>query len=299
MPHDYNPEYLRRYLKYWNRDESNLSVIDHEGVAWATEEQRKKRQKHYSIIAIYYYDFFTPFYEQEWGQRFHYTPQTPGLSLYDSFTKYEQTFAHISRFKEGIKVLDLGCGLAGPALTNNDWLVVRGTELNKQYGLDHKIKLQVAKFLNLPFPDNYFDAAYSIEALCYVPNQVDAYKESFDDKNNEYRRVRNLIEFGNGLSKMPTVKEIRQGIIDGEDMTFRSAPVPWYYGPGGHILSAWKVPGWKDFIKVAQMSEPFLFVARIVQRIMIFFMGIFAPLYVFSCRKPFEKGERRRVRFEL
>lgn len=101
-------------------------------------------------------------------------------------------------------------------------------------------------------------------------------------------------------------------ILSEEDMAFRSSPVPWYYGPGGHILSAWKVPGWGDFIKVAQMSEPFLFVARIVQRVMIFFgflppevmtlmdfmwyccrsvvwggqLEIFTPLYVFSCRKP-------------
>lgn len=59
-----------------------------------------------------------------------------------------------------MKVLDLGCGLGGPArticqetgcdiigITNNDWLVARGTELNRKYGLDHKIKLQVAEFL--------------------------------------------------------------------------------------------------------------------------------------------------------
>lgn len=66
MPHDYNPEYLRRYLKYWNRDGNTLDVIDHEGVAWATEADRKERQKHFSIIAIYYYDLVAPLYEQGW-----------------------------------------------------------------------------------------------------------------------------------------------------------------------------------------------------------------------------------------
>ncbi|KAK4163154.1 putative SAM-dependent methyltransferase [Cladorrhinum sp. PSN259] len=362
MPHDYNPEYLRRYLRYWNRPgfkNGDLSVIDHEGVAFPSEEQRKERQKHFSIIAIYYYDLVAPLYEQGWGQRFHYTPQTPRLSLYDSFTKYEQTFAHIARLKKGMKVLDLGCGLAGPArticqetgcdiigITNNDWLVARGTELNKQYGLDHKVKLQVAEFLNLPFPDNYFDAAYSIEALCYVPNQEEAYKEifrvlkpgapftnhdwcmtdKFDDRIKEHRRMRDLIEFGNGLSKIPTVGQIRKGILDGgleilqeEEMAFRSSPVPWYYGPGGHILSAWKVPGWADFFKVVKMSESFLFLARICQRVMVFLgllppevltlmdfmwyccrsvtwggqLGVFTPLYVFSCRKPLDSTTGR------
>ncbi|KAK4458340.1 putative SAM-dependent methyltransferase [Cladorrhinum samala] len=358
MPHDYNPEYLRRYLKYWNRAGTSLDVIDHEGVARATEAERKERQKHFSIIAIYYYDLVAPLYERGWGQRFHYTPQTPGLSLYDSFTKYEQTFAHIARLKEGMKVLDLGCGVGGPArticqetgcdiigITNNDWLVARGTELNKKHGLDHKIKLQVAEFTSLPFPDNHFDAAYSIEALCYAPDQAEAYREIFrvlkpgapftnhdwcmtdrfdEEGNREHRRVRNLIEFGNGLSKMPTVSEIRKGIKDGgleilseEDMAFRSSPVPWYYGPGGDVLSAWKVPGWADFAKVFQMSEPFLFCVRIVQRVMIFWgllppevatlmdfmwyccrsvvwggqLGIFTPMYVFSCRKPFGSNQ--------
>ena len=106
-------------------------------------------------------------------------------------------------------------------------------------------------------------------------------------------------------------------ILSEEDMSFRSSPVPWYYGPGGDVLSAWKVPGWADFAKVLQMSEPFLFCVRIVQRVMIFWgllppevatlmdfmwyccrsvvwggqLGIFTPMYVFSCRKPFESNQ--------
>jgi ubiquinone/menaquinone biosynthesis C-methylase UbiE len=84
----------------------------------------------------------------------------------------------------------------------------------------------------LPFPDESFDAAYSIESLCYAPDPAACYKEvkrvlkpgapfafhdfamteKFDVDIPEHRKVRNWIEFGNGVTKMPWVPEMRAGI---------------------------------------------------------------------------------------
>ena len=84
----------------------------------------------------------------------------------------------------------------------------------------------------LPFPDGSFDAAYSIEALCYSPDPTACYEEikrvlkpggiftihdfamtkKFDEGIPEHRKIRNWIEFGNGITKMPWVPEMRENI---------------------------------------------------------------------------------------
>jgi sterol 24-C-methyltransferase len=85
---------------------------------------------------------------------------------------------------------------------------------------------------HLPFEDNTFDAAYSFEALCYSPDLSVVYKEAcrvlkpgglfaftdwamtekYDDRNIEHRKVRNWIEYGNGIIRMPLVQDIREGL---------------------------------------------------------------------------------------
>ena len=105
-------------------------------------------------------------------------------------------------------------------------------------------------------------------------------------------------------------------LVHEEDMAFRSAYAPWYYGPEGNICWAWQTPGWADFWKVFKMWAPFRGTAHFIYRILIRFgmrplevstlmdmmwyctkgvaiggkMGIFTPMYVFVCRKP-AKGE--------
>ena len=64
-------------------------------------------------------------------------------------TAYEKTFAEIARLKQGMRVLDLGCGIGGPArtiagtvgcnivgITNSAWHVERGTVLTEQSGME-------------------------------------------------------------------------------------------------------------------------------------------------------------------
>jgi len=102
------------------------------------------------------------------GQQFHYTPLTPGMSIRESMTAYEKTFAEIARLKEGMTVLDLGCGIGGPArtiastigcsivgITNNAWHVERGTALNKQAELDHMVTLVEGDFLVYTYMHSY------------------------------------------------------------------------------------------------------------------------------------------------
>jgi len=84
----------------------------------------------------------------------------------------------------------------------------------------------------LPFPDESFDAAYSVESLCYAPDPAEVYREikrvlkpgapftfhdfamteKFDAGVPEHRKIRNWIEFGNGIARMPWVPDMRAGV---------------------------------------------------------------------------------------
>lgn len=75
-------------------------------------------------------------------------------------TAYEKTFAGLARLTKGMRVLDLGCGIGGPArtiaaaigcsimgITNNAWHVERGTALTKEAEMGHLVTLVDGDFL--------------------------------------------------------------------------------------------------------------------------------------------------------
>jgi hypothetical protein len=66
FPADYAEDRLHRYLRHWNRDKSNLSELDFDAVGWATEEERRERQKNYCQVGSDYYDLVSPLYDRGW-----------------------------------------------------------------------------------------------------------------------------------------------------------------------------------------------------------------------------------------
>lgn len=85
---------------------------------------------------------------------------------------------------------------------------------------------------NLPFADATFDAVYAMDALCYATDLSAIYNEinrvlkpqgllafadwvmtdKFDADNAGHRKVRNWIEFGNGITRMPARKEVQEAL---------------------------------------------------------------------------------------
>ena len=90
------------------------------------------------------------------------------------------------------KVLDIGCGLGGPArfiaetykssVTGIDLTpsyIETGVALNELVGLTDKVSLLTASALDIPFCDNYFDAAYMIHVGMNVANKRQLMSEAF------------------------------------------------------------------------------------------------------------------------
>ncbi|KAL2176052.1 S-adenosyl-L-methionine-dependent methyltransferase [Thermothelomyces heterothallicus CBS 202.75] len=251
MPAGYAEDSLYRYLAYWTRDPSNVSKLDIAAITWATEEERRARQKKYCQVASDYYDLVTPLYEQGWGQQFHCRPLMRGLSIRKSMAAYEKTFSGLARLKKDMRVLDLGCGMGGPARTIASTIGCR-----IETGLEHLITFIEGDFLTSPSMRHN-----SVESLCYVPDPAEVYRE-----------VKRVL-------KPPGAPFTFHDFV----MTEHS-PAPWYYGPAGDIGWEWKIPGWPDFWKVSTLMDTMWYCARSV--VQGGRMGIFTPMYVFVCRKP-------------
>uniref|UniRef100_A0A0D6R152 Methyltransferase n=1 Tax=Araucaria cunninghamii TaxID=56994 RepID=A0A0D6R152_ARACU len=227
----------------------------------------ESRKSNYTDMVNKYYDLVTSFYEFGWGESFHFANRWKGESLRESIKRHEHFLALQLCLKPGMKVLDVGCGIGGPlreiarfsgtsvtGLNNNSFQIARGTELNRQCGLDKSCDFVKADFMKMPFPDNSFDAVYAIEATCHAPDAVGCYKEikrvlkpgqffaayewcmtsSFDPKNEEHQKIKAEIELGDGLPDIRTTSQCLEAlkaagyeVLYEEDLA-PSSPVPWY-----------------------------------------------------------------------
>lgn len=100
------------------------------------------------------------------------------LSLFDEFhgggRKSTRSLAKLAGLKPGMKVLDLGCGVGGPArtLAAEFGCQVTGLDLTEEFcraaemltakvGLDDKIEFKHGSALDMPFEDESFDAVWA------------------------------------------------------------------------------------------------------------------------------------------
>ena len=94
------------------------------------------------------------------------------------------TLAQKAGLQKGIKVLDAGCGIGGPAryLAQNYDCHVTGLNISehqlnyarertKAEGLDHKVNYKVGSFMDMPFNNGFFDLVWSQDAFAHGPDK--------------------------------------------------------------------------------------------------------------------------------
>lgn len=139
-------------------------------------------------------------------------------------------------------------------VNNNEYQISRGKELNRKAGVDKTCDYVKADFMEMPFPDNSFDAAYALEATCHAPDAVGVYKEihrvlkpgqcfaayewcmtnSFDPNNQEHQDIKTEIELGNGLTDIRTRAQCLEALeqagfeVVWEKDVVVDSPVQWY-----------------------------------------------------------------------
>ncbi|TKA82045.1 hypothetical protein B0A55_01506 [Friedmanniomyces simplex] len=157
-------------------------------------------------------------------------------------------------------------------LNNNDYQIERATKYAKQEKLDHKLTFTKGDFMQMPYPDNSFDAVYAIEATVHAPSLEGIYteihrvlkpggvfgvyewlmKDAYDNDNPQHREIRLGIEQGDGISNMEPIpvaiaamKAAGFQMEVSEDMADRPDEYPWYWPLSGelkYMQSIWDFP---------------------------------------------------------
>jgi sterol 24-C-methyltransferase len=249
--------------------------FDNKGHEDETEETRKARRDEYATMTRHYYNLATDLYEYGWGSSFHFCRFSKGEAFRQAIARHEHYLALKMNIQENAKVLDVGCGVGGPAreivkftganvvgLNNNDYQIERATRYAEREGLSHKLSFVKSDFMQMSFEDNSFDAVYAIEATVHAPSLEGIYSEIFrvlkpggvfgvyewlmtdayDNNNMRHREIRLGIEEGDGISNMEKIevavaamKAAGFELEVSEDLADRPDELPWYYPLAGEL----------------------------------------------------------------
>jgi len=195
-------------------------------------ETGAERSTQYKRLVLTFYRLTTVFYEWGWGPCFHFAVFKPKERFAESICRHELELLRGMKLKPGASVLDVGCGIGGPAINiaQNTKYKITGLNINpyqierakndaKSLGLNDQVQFVVGDFMKMDFPPNHFDGTYAIEATCHAPRKEDVYAEiyrvtkpgcyfavyewcltdKFNPNDSQHQKIKKEVEIGNGL----------------------------------------------------------------------------------------------------
>lgn len=211
------------------------------------EDGTEKRLDNYTEVVNGYYDGATQLYEFGWARSFHFSRFYKGEGFKASLARHEHYLAARMGLRSGMKVLDVGCGVGGPAreiarfsdariigVNNNDFQVGRARRFTLDAGLEKEVAFVKGDFMKLveQFGENSFDAVYAIEATVHSPTFEGIYSQIFkvlkpggvfgvyewvmtdkwDPSIPEHKHLAHEIEIGNGIPEMRPLCKCRTAL---------------------------------------------------------------------------------------
>ncbi|CAE7102344.1 unnamed protein product [Rhizoctonia solani] len=227
---------VANYTAFWDDDSAKDG-----------DAHKANRLENYKDVINGYYDGATELYEYGWSQSFHFSRFYKGEAFLQSLARHEHYLASMMNLKPGMRVLDVGCGVGGPAreigrfadvnitgLNNNDFQIGRARKYTEKAGLSDQIQFVKGDFMKLSeqFGENSFDAVYAIEATVHATTWEGVYGEikkvlkpggifgvyewcmtdAWDPTNPEHKDIAHGIEVGDGIPEMRTIKQARQAL---------------------------------------------------------------------------------------
>ena len=128
-----------------------------------------------------------------WNESLHFAPLTPEETLEEAIANHQRLMIQRLGLQEGMRIVDIGCGVGGPmrrvaresgvtvvCLNNNKRQLEEARRRNVKAGLDRKAEYIECSFMDMSAIEaNSFDAGYAIESTCHAPDKERAFSEIF------------------------------------------------------------------------------------------------------------------------
>ncbi|KAH9994692.1 S-adenosyl-L-methionine-dependent methyltransferase [Russula vinacea] len=268
---------IENYAGFWQKDTSKEAQVDSD-----------TRVENYTEVVNGYYDGATELYEYGWSQSFHFSRFYKGEAFAASLARHEHYLASQMSLRPGMRVLDVGCGVGGPAreiarfsdaniigLNNNDFQIGRARRYTKAADLQDQVQ-----FVKATVHAPTWEGVYGEILKILKPGGVFGVYEwcmtdSWDPSIPEHKALAHEIELGNGIPEMRPLAKAREAIKKvgfriehEEDLAERPDAVPWYYPLEGDIFKA--QTAW-DYFTVWRMSWSGKLVTHNALRLLEFF----------------------------
>ena len=209
------------------------------------EEAGASGYDHTETVAEYY-DLCGEFMVFGWGESLHFAPLSPQESLEDSKIRHQRLMIAKLELREGMTVVDVGCGIGGPmrrvvreagvrvvGVNNNEIQLNKAKSLNGEAGLDHMVDYLACSFMNMDsIRANTFDRGYAIESTCHAPDKAGAFAEiyrvlkpgalfwgqemcitdKYDSDDDRHRAIKQNLTRGIALKDIATMDEVNQAL---------------------------------------------------------------------------------------
>ena len=236
------------------------------------------RKAEYRNFAKLYFDLVTDFYEYGWSRSFHFAARARNESFAASLARHEHYLAHMLGLRPGMRALDLGCGIGGPlrqmvrfsgarivGVSISGYGIERARKQTEEAGIGHMAEYVECDFMKMDFPDDSFDAVFSIETTCCAPDKVGVFSEVFrllkpgacfgvyeycltdlfDPEDAHHQRLKSDLELGGGLPDIAFPREVDDALrevgfelLEARDLAMEDPPgIPWYQPLTGSGLS--------------------------------------------------------------
>ena len=140
-----------------------------------------------------FYDLGGEFMVFAWGESLHFAPLSPQESVEDSKTRHQRLMIAKLELREGMRVVDIGCGIGGPmrrvvrdagvrvvGVNSNEIQMDKAKSLNAEAGLGHMVDYLACSFMDMSaIADDTFDRGYAIESTCHAPDKAGAFAEIY------------------------------------------------------------------------------------------------------------------------
>ena len=193
-----------------------------------------------------YYSLCSEFMQFGWNESLHFAPFARDESLEESIVRHQRLMIERLELREGMVVVDVGCGVGGPmrrvarecgvrvvCINNNEQQLEKARRRNVETGLDDLAEYIKCDFMDMSaIESNSFDAGYAIESTCHAPDKERAFAEiyrvlkpgallwgqemcmteKFDPDDSLHRTIKEELKLGIALKEIATFSEVNRAL---------------------------------------------------------------------------------------